>query len=138
MVGESNISDLSGGKFLANPCLYAKSFQFLPGGSIGQHMHEIIINVISLQPSELFAKCLFYAFHGLYHIMRKLCCEIYFVTALQAVQDLPHSCFIARVDIGGIQIIYPAFYSCFYLRLCFVQVYSDSLSGKAHTSIAEN
>lgn len=52
-------ADLPNGAFLffpGNPVPDAKLFQPFPRSDVGQHMHQIIVDIVRLQPPQLFLK----------------------------------------------------------------------------------
>ena len=54
------IANRAGALFFRNPLVNAEAFQAVPDLYVKQHVHQIKINMISFQASELFLKKLFY------------------------------------------------------------------------------
>ena len=57
---ETDVADGAGFLFFGNPLLYADALQTRPYFRIEKHMHQVKVNVIRLQASELLLKKIFH------------------------------------------------------------------------------
>ena len=61
MVRKTDITDFPCGHLFFDPLLHPHFPQFLPGWDIRQHVEQVIINVVGLQPFQLLLKGFFHA-----------------------------------------------------------------------------
>ena len=137
VVGKTHLSDLTRLLFAFQPLGDAKFLHSVPGINVGEHMHEIIINVVGFQPGKLLLKELFHAFGAADQIMGQLGGDIYFVPQAVFLQNLAQGAFTAGIDVGGVKIVHAAVDGGKDLPLGLRKVDGPQIALKAHTTKAQ-
>ena len=137
VVGEADVPDLARGQLVRDPLPDAQLVQLLPGGRVREHVHQVVVDMVRLQPPQLLLEGPFHAVQGLYHIVGQLGRQIDPVPAVIAAEDFPHRRLAAGVDVGRVQIVDPAADGGQQLLFGLVKVDGVSFSREAHTAIAQ-
>ena len=138
MVGKTDIPDHSTLFFLLNPVPDPDLHEFLPGPAVVEHMHQIIIDIISLKPLQLLLKLLFCAGSRPDQIMRQFRCQIDLFPAVIFCKDLSDGLLVSRINISCIKIIDTVRNPIHQLLFRLLQIDGRSVFGKTHAAVPED
>ena len=138
VIGKAHLADFSAGLFLCQPVGHAQGLDALPGFHVGEHMHQVIVDMIGLQAAKLLLEIFFHIAGLFQQIMGQLGGDIDSIPNAVAAQDFAQGRFAAGVHIGGIKIIHPALESGHDLLFRLVQIGLAALGGKAHAPVAQD
>ena len=134
VVGKPNLSNLAAFTLLLKPLADTQVLQPLPGSRIGEHMHQIVVNIVCLQTAELLPEQLFHPLYTFDEVMGQLGCYVDLFPDTVFGKDLTNGHLTAGVNVGGIIIIYTIPVSLHDLLLCQLHIYLTLLALKAHTA----
>ena len=127
VVGESDLPDGAGLLFLLEPLKNTQRAKARPCFFAGQHMHQVIIDMIGFEPCKLLGKELVKPLTAADKVMRQLGGDIDLIANAVPFEDFTQSGFAAGVDIGGIKVIDPGADSGHDFALRFLHVDSAEL-----------
>ena len=138
VVGKTHLTDGAAFLFLFQPLLDAHLLQAVPCGGIGEHVHQIVINIVAAQAAQLLLKELFHLLHTFNQVMGQLGGDMHFFAQVILFQNLAQSRFTAGVNVGGIKIVHAAADGLQQLRLCGRHIDMTLLAGKTHTAVTQH
>ena len=138
VVGKTDIPDGSFLFLLRDPVLNAHFLQALPLRGIRQHVHQIVVDVVCLQPLQFLPEDLFRSGQVPDQILRQLGGHVHLFPDSVALQHGSQQRFAARIDICGVKVVHAALISRQNLFFCLFQIQPSRLLGKAHASVSED
>ena len=138
MEGKARLPDLPAGLFRRQPVPHAAALQLAPALHIGEHVHQIIIHVVCLQPAQFLGKIVLQILGPAHQILGQLGGDVHLVPHTRAVQNFSQRGLVARVNVCGVKIIDPRVNGGQHLLFGLVQVDARALAGEPHTAIAQN
>ena len=138
VIGETHLPDGAACLFCRQPLQNAHVYQTLPGVCIGQHVHQIIVDIVSLQPLQLGLKQLFQTIDAVNQVMGQFCCDIDLVADPVLCQHLAQRRFVAGINVGRIKIVDAAADGGHNLRLGLFHIGHTHGSRKTHAPEPED
>ena len=121
--GEADLTNLAGSLLLLDPVLDAEGTDPFPGAEIGDHVHEVVVDVICSEPGEFFLKGAFHLVTRLHQVVRKLCGYVDAVPQAGIPrQNGAERGLVSRVDVGGVKIVHTEFRGAEYFFFGFLQI----------------
>ena len=102
---KSDPPDLARSLQLLQPVPYAHGAELFPGGTVGQHVHEVKVDVVGAQAGQLLLKAFLCPRPGADEVLGQLVGQIDPVPAAQTAQGLPQGGLAARIDVGGVKVV---------------------------------
>ena len=103
--GKPDPPDGAGGLLLGDPLPDAQAAQLLPGGQVGEHVHQVKVDAVGAQAGQLLGKAAVDARPGLDQVLGQLVGNVDLVPAAQATQRLAQGGLAAAVDVGGVKVV---------------------------------
>ena len=138
MIGKAHLPDGTALFLFPEPILNAQRFQPVPAFRVCQHVHQVVVHMVSAQAAQLLRKKLFQSIPVFDQIVGQLGGDEHPVPDLVSLQNLSQRRFAAGVDVGGVKIVHAAVDGSQNLPLCLCHVDDSSVFGKAHTAEAQN
>ena len=137
MIGKADIMNLPQPQFFPDPVFHTLLLQNLPGLCIVQHVHQIIIHMIRLQPAQLFLKTFLQPCPRLDQIMWQFRGNVYLISASVSLQDLAQRRLAAMIHISSIKIVYTISDRFHDLFFCLFKIDLPVLFCKTQTAITK-
>ena len=138
VVGEAYLTDSAGFFLFLQKFQNAHLDQLFPGCHVRQHVHQVIVDVVSLQTGQMLLKDLFHHLPGFDHVVGELGGDFDLVADIVAGQNFAHCNFTAGVNVGGIKVVDAGINGGQQLTLCFFQIDASVLALETHAAEAEN
>ena len=123
--------------FLPDPLPHAQGAQLLPGGQVGQHVHQVKVDAVGAQAGQLLGKAAVDAGAGLDQVLGQLVGKVHLVPAAQAAQRLAQGGLAAGINVGGVKIVDAQAHGLADLRGHGVLVDAPARFGKAQAAVAQ-
>ena len=136
MVRKTDVADLSAGLLFCDPLFDPKIDQALPRMEVGEHVQQIVIDIICLQTLQLFIEKLVKIGIAFGQILRKFGCQVD-LASMALGQKLAQSHFISRIGIGGIEIIDTLLEGIKHFAFCFFLINTAAFACETHAAIAK-
>ena len=121
--GEADLTNLAGSLLLLDPVLDAEGTDPFPGAEIGDHVHEVVVDVICSEPREFFLKGALHLVPRFHQVVRELCGNVDAVTQTGIPHENGAECgLVSRVDVGGVKIVHTEFRGAEHFFFSFIQI----------------
>ena len=119
------------------PFAHAGGLKLVPALNVGQHMHEIEIDMVGAQAAQLLGKIALEIPFAAHKILRQFRCDAHLVPAVVAVKNFAERGLAARVDVGCVKVVHPGPDRGEHLPLGLFKVDSGALAGKPHAAVSQ-
>ena len=137
VVGKADLPDAALGFAGGNPVLDAQGFQVFPLGIIGEHVHEVIVDMVGAEALQLLPEGLVDGLLAAHHVLGQLGGDVHTVPDAVFLQNAAQALLAAGVDVGGVEIVDAPVNGQQHLAGSLVIVDGGALFGKAHTAEAQ-
>ena len=138
MEGEADVPDLARRLLLGDPLPDAQALQLVPGGHVGDHVHQVVVDVVGAQAAQLLAEGALHTRAGLDQVLGQLRGDVHPVAGIVLLQNPAHGDLVAGIDVGRVQVIHAAVDGGHQLASGLVQIDATALLGKAHAAVAQH
>ena len=138
MEGEADVPDGAGGLFFRDPGEDAHLLQAFPLGNVGEHVHEVIVNIVRTQAGKFFPEGFLRAGETADHILGQLGGDIHLRPDAVALQNRSEEGLAAGIDIGRVIIIDARMKGGHDFLFRLFQIQSVSLFREAHAAETQN
>ncbi len=138
VVGKTYLAYRAAFFLFLEPFLDAQPLQPFPRGRVGEHVHQVIVDMIRAQPFQFLVEKLFGAFSALYHIMGQLAGDKDLVAYASALEYLSQGRLAARIDIRRVKIVHSRLRGAHDQLFGLRYIYASSRLRQAHAAVSEN
>ena len=131
---KADLPDAAGFFLRRDPFLDTVFLQVFPGGDVGQHVHQVVIDVVRAQAREFFVEVLVDALRRLDEVLREFGRDADLIADTVALDDLAEARLAAGVEVGRVEVVHVCVNGSHDLGLGLVDIDVVALAGKAHTA----
>ena len=138
MIGKTDLPDGATGLLFCDPFSDAHIHKALPGIRIVEHMHQIVVHIVSAQPLQFLLEEAFNAGNAFDQVVGQLGGDVNILADAVSLKDLTNGGFTVQIDIGSVIVVDTVFVGSHDLPLCFVDINGAGFALEAHTAKAQN